>query len=90
MDFDSLLNNIDITLLPRLGSGSGRDVYDLRNGYVVKHAKNNKGMAQNQTEYVICSLDSSGIFAPAPALSEDGLYLIMVRAEKIMDFNQVR
>jgi hypothetical protein len=36
--------------LKKIGKGSARYVYDLKNGYVLKLARNNKGIAQNFVE----------------------------------------
>ncbi|HHX11997.1 MAG TPA: hypothetical protein GX731_04185, partial [Clostridiales bacterium] len=47
IDFDSIIMNIGKGNYQFIGSGSGRRVYDLGNGYVVKVAKNNRGIAQN-------------------------------------------
>jgi hypothetical protein len=39
-----------ITMFPRLTSGSARVIFDYNPGYVLKLAKNEKGIAQNSTE----------------------------------------
>lgn len=72
-----------------LGKGSGRAVYDMGNGKVVKAAKNIKGFAQNIEEYRIALVDDSGLFADIWALSDDSHYLIMDKAERIRDISYV-
>lgn len=69
--------------LRHIGSGSSRDVYDLRNGYVLKIAKNSAGLAQNQEEYRISLMDVSGLFAKVSNVSYDFKYLIMRKARRI-------
>ncbi len=89
--------NIDIIILnirkrnyQYLGSGSGRRVFDLGNGYVVKVAKNRKGVAQNEAEHHISLSDHSGIFAKIIQVSEDYRFLIMEKAVRIRNFSEVR
>lgn len=82
-DFDMIRCDLNNNIYQRLGSGSGRRVFDLGNGFVVKVAKNNRGLAQNRTEYAIYGKDESGLIAKIPAISEDFSYLIMEKAEKI-------
>lgn len=72
-----------------IGSGSGRHVYDLQNGYVVKKAKNRRGLAQNRAEQHIASMDQSGILARVLQVSEDYELLIMEKAEKIENIAEV-
>jgi hypothetical protein len=73
-----------------IGRGSGRIVYDLGNGKVVKHAKNMKGIAQNIEEYNIALVDDSGLFARVSAVSDDFRFLIMEKAYHIKDISYVR
>lgn len=73
-----------------IGSGSGRRVYDLENGYVVKVAKNSKGVAQNKAEYRITLNDMSSIFAEVIAVSSNFIYLIMEKAFKINSLSYIR
>lgn len=73
-----------------VGSGSARRVFDLRNGYVLKVAKNNKGIAQNKAERHISLSDHSNIFAKTTQVSEDFRFLIMEKAVPIRDFSKVR
>lgn len=72
-----------------IGSGSGRKVFDLENGYVVKIAKNQAGIAQNRTEYQISFHDNSGLFAEVIQVSNDFIFLIMEKAKKIDNFSYI-
>ncbi len=88
-NFEIIKSNIKAKKYPRLGSGSGRTVYDLGNSYVVKVAKNRKGIEQNKAEYQISKADHSNIFAEVLALSECSSYLVMEKAQRISSFAQV-
>lgn len=72
-----------------IGMGSGRLVFDLGNGYVVKMARNLKGVGQNEAEYKIASVDNSGLFANIPAVSERFGLLVMDKADKIKDLSYI-
>lgn len=72
-----------------IGKGSGRIVYDLGNGKVVKSAKNMKGIAQNFEEYRIALTDDSGMFARVYDMSDDYRYLIMDKANGVRDISQI-
>ena len=72
-----------------LGKGSGRIVYDMGNGRVIKAAKNRKGFAQNIEEYSIAQVDDSGLFARVLNVSDDYRFLIMDKAERIKDISYV-
>jgi hypothetical protein len=72
-----------------IGKGSGRNVYDLGNGEVVKSAKNMKGIAQNIEEYRIALADDSGMFARVHDISGDCRYLIMDKANGVRDMSQI-
>jgi len=63
IDFNEISLNIKRRYYKFIGIGSGRIVYDLENGYVVKVANNNKGIAQNKTEYKISLSDNTNLFA---------------------------
>jgi hypothetical protein len=89
ISFDRISEGIQQGYYRYLGSGSGRKVFDLGNGYVVKTAKNKKGIAQNEAEYAISSVDNSGLFAKIYKLSEDHRYLIMQKAEPIKSLAEV-
>lgn len=90
INFDMIILNIRKRNYQYIGSGSGRVVYDLGNGYVVKVAKNNKGIAQNKAESHISSSDHSNLFAKTIKVSEDFRLLIMEKAVRIRDFSEVR
>lgn len=66
-----------------IGDGSGRVVFDMKNGYVVKVAKNMAGIAQNKAEYKISKNDKSRIFAEVVQASDDYYFIIMKKAEKV-------
>jgi hypothetical protein len=83
VDFERIKLKIEKESYPLIGTGSGRRVFDLGNGYVVKTAKNKKGIAQNKVEYQIASEAHTNIFAKIIDISEDFIYLIMEKAEKI-------
>jgi len=72
-----------------IGSGSSRRVFDLGNGYVVKVAKNNAGIAQNKMECKISSTDSSNLFAKVIKASDDFYAIVMKKADKIYNFSYV-
>lgn len=89
VDFDHISQNIRKHKYSMIGSGSGRLVFDLDNGYVVKVAKNRKGIAQNNAEYKIASMNGSKLFAKILAISENSYYLIMEKAERIRSISVV-
>ena len=72
-----------------IGKGSGRVVFDLGNGKVVKAARNIKGIAQNFEEFRIAIADDSSLFARVWDVSEDYRFLIMDKAERIRDISQI-
>lgn len=88
-DFEIIQNNINNNKYQLLGAGSGRYVYDLNNGYVVKAAKNRKGIVQNKAESEIASSDRSHIFAKVLDVSQDFHFLIMEKADRITSFAEV-
>jgi len=83
VDFENIGQNISMHKYSLIGSGTGRLVYDLDNGYVAKVAKNKKGIAQNKAEYQISTMDDTDLFAEVLAMSDNCRFLIMVRAERI-------
>ncbi len=89
VDFENIRVNIEKKTYQMIGTGTGRSVFDLDNGYVVKVAKNRKGFAQNKAEYQIASKDHSRIFAKISAVSEDRKYLIMEKADRINSLEEV-
>ena len=60
-EFNQIKLNIKRGYYRYIGSGSGRQVFDLENGYVVKVAKNKAGIAQNKSEYKISYIDVNKI-----------------------------
>lgn len=90
IDFDIIMLNLTKGNYHYIGSGSGRKVFDLGNGYVVKVAKNNRGIAQNEAENHISSSDQSELFAKTIKVSDDFRMLIMEKADRIRDFSEVR
>jgi len=89
VDFEQIKSNIRDGAYKSIGSGSGRRVFDLDNGYVVKVAKNRKGIAQNEAEYQISSRSNSVLFAKVLQVSEDYRMLIMQKAEVIKHISEV-
>lgn len=72
-----------------IAEGSGRRVFDLNNGYVVKVAKNPRGLAQNKAEFQISENSNTKIFSEVLAVSEDYRFLIMEKAERIRNIYYV-
>ena len=90
VDFDNITQNIKRgNYYTVIGSGSGRIVFDMGNGYVVKMAKNKKGIAQNKAEYQIATADHSDLFAKIVTVSEGYRYLIMEKAKQIRSIAEV-
>jgi hypothetical protein len=89
IDFDHIRQKIDENKYPVIGYGTGRIVYDAENSYVIKVARNDKGIAQNKAEQRIASLDQNSVFAKIIAVSDDSKYLIMEKAEKINSISEV-
>ncbi len=88
-DFNELISDLKMNKYKRLGSGSCRNVYDLGNGYVIKVAKDVRGVLQNQIEHKSYQTRKSGFFAEVAAVSENFRYLIMVKAKRITDIRIV-
>ncbi len=89
VDFDNISHDLNRNYYPLIGSGSGRNVYDLGNGYVVKKARNYKGIAQNKAENQIYNHSRSELFAGIIAVSDDYTYLVMEKAEAIRSMSDV-
>ena len=87
--FNEIMLNITRGYYRYIGSGSGRKVFDLENGYVIKIAKNKAGIAQNKSEYKISSKDHSNLFAKVIQASDDFRLLIMQKADKINNISYV-
>jgi hypothetical protein len=80
VDFNIIISNLRKNKYRYIGSGSGRRVFDLENGYVVKVAKNQKGIAQNKVEYQIASEDHTNHFAKITHVTNNYQLLIMEKA----------
>jgi hypothetical protein len=83
ISFNQIMLKINRGYYRYVGSGSGRKVFDLGNGYVIKVAKNKAGIAQNKSEYKISSNDHSNLFAKVIQISNDSNLLIMEKADEI-------
>lgn len=89
VDFEQIILNIKRGVYRFIGSGSGRRVFDLENGYVVKVAKNKRGVAQNEAEQQIALADDTDLFAKIAQVSDDHILLIMEKADKIRGISDV-
>ena len=87
--FKQMSLNISRGYYRYIGKGSGRSVYALGNGKVVKAARNMKGIAQNEAEYRISLVDDSGLFAKVSAVSDDYRFLVMDKAARIKNISFV-
>ena len=83
IDIYHILYGIECGMYRYIGAGSARKVYDLNNGFVIKIARNIKGIAQNEAEFLISNDDESSLFAKVYFLSDDYKYLIMEKANGI-------
>jgi hypothetical protein len=88
-DYNKIKANIHDGIYTYIGSGSGRQVYDIGNGYVAKMAKNCRGYAQNEVEYHISLIDSSGLFASIVDAKPDLTILIMEKADRLNHLSAV-
>lgn len=69
-----------------LNKGTGRYVYDINNEYVLKLAKNNKGIEQNKTEINISKNGKyNDITANVVEFDNNGLYLIQQKAYRLTE-----
>lgn len=89
MNFDIIKKNLTQGTYQYIGSGSGRRVYDMKNGYVVKAAKNLKGYAQNQMENEIYLHDNTGMFASVADISIDFQMLVMQKGERMQSYHDL-
>ncbi|GAA0076624.1 hypothetical protein UT300005_10020 [Clostridium sp. CTA-5] len=80
IEFNQIMFNLTQGYYRYIGSGSGRKVFDLGNGYVIKVAKNRAGIAQNKSEYKISLNNHSNLFAKVIGVSNNFVLLIMERA----------
>ena len=88
-DFEKMILNLQQGRLRFIGAGSSRRVYDIGDGYVVKAAKNYRGLKQNRMEYMVFNNEKSRILAPVLAISEDNRFLIMRKGERLNSFYPV-
>lgn len=88
-DFKELIAGIKNGSYKLLGAGSCRKVYNLNDGYVMKLAKDIRGIYQNKTENKIYLSRKSNFFAEVIAVSEDNRCLIMQKADKIRNIDTV-
>ena len=71
-------------LLPVIGSGTGRIVFDIDGSYVLKLAKNRKGIAQNEVEITIGSYDENKYILANIFDSDDNYtWIVAEKAKKI-------
>ena len=89
IDFKKISLEIRKRTYKCLGVGSGRVVFDLEDGNVVKVAKNKRGIAQNEAEYKIALENDSLLLAKIFGASEKYTFLIMEKAKKIHDISKV-
>ena len=89
ISFNQIKLNITLGYYRYIGSGSGRQVFDMGNGYVIKMAKNQAGVAQNKSEYIISSNDHSDLFAKVIQASKNFKLLIMQKAEKMCNISYI-
>ena len=89
IDFEQIMLNIRNRVYRCIGSGSGRLVFDMGNEYVVKVAKNRRGIAQNEAEYRIASLSDNKLLAKVQEVSADFRLLIMEKADTIQNILSV-
>lgn len=87
--FNQIMQNIQRGYYRYIGSGSSRQVFDLRNGYVIKIAINRAGISQNQSEYKISCNNQSDFFAKVIRASTDFRFLIMEKADKIYNISEI-
>ena len=78
-----ILCGIECRMYRYIGAGSARKVYDLDNGFVIKIARNIKGIAQNEAEFLISNDDNSSLLAKVYFISNDCRYLIMKKANVV-------
>lgn len=72
--------------LPRIASGSGRVVYDINDQYVLKVAKNEKGIAQNEVEINISSYnDTRDIVTKVLDSDDNNTWVIVEKGKKLTE-----
>jgi len=88
-NFEELIAGLKTHKYKLIGIGSSRKVYDLNDGYVIKVAKDIRGIYQNQIENKIYLSRKSNFFAEVVAVSEDNKCLIMPKAKRIKNIHTV-
>ncbi len=88
-NFDEIISKIRSGEYKPIGFGSCRRVYDLNDGYVVKVARDIRGIDQNRTENSIYQSRKSGFFAEVAAISDNNRLLVMAKAQKIRNMSAV-
>lgn len=88
-EFEAIYKKLKKGELKFIGNGSCRRVFDLGNGYVIKVAKDIRGVFQNKAEYSIFHNCKSDFFAELLSISDDGRSLIMAKAQKIRHIKSV-
>lgn len=83
IDIEYILYGIKSGMYRYIGAGSARKVYDLNNGFVMKIARNIRGIAQNEAEFLIFNDEYSPLLAKVYFVSDDYKYLIMRKADPI-------
>ena len=83
IDIKQIMTDIENGAYKYIGSGSARKVFDLKNGFVIKIARNVRGIAQNIAEYDISNDNYSNFFAKVYYISDDYKCLIMEKAAVI-------
>ncbi len=84
-----IINSIRNGEFKLMGRGSCRYVFNMNNGYVVKVARDIRGLEQNRNEYKIYSGRKSDLLADIVYFSEDDRFLIMVKAIKLKNIRSV-
>ena len=79
-NYTQINDNIKHGQYRKLGEGSGRFVYDMGNGYVIKYGRNHKGLAQNEQEHEIFHIRMNPLLATVVGKSQDNRILVMEKA----------
>ncbi len=88
-NYNKIIADIKSGKYSLMGTGSSRIVYDLNDGFVVKIAKDIRGIFQNEAEHKTYLSHKSNLFAEVMAVSEDNRLLIMPKAKKIKNIRPV-
>lgn len=88
-NYNDIITDIKSGKYSILGTGSSRIVYDLNDGFVIKLAKDVRGISQNEAEHKTYLSHKSNLFAEVTAVSEDFKCLIMPKAKKIKNTSTV-